>query len=129
MTPQALNRAGFLADAKNPNADLAALHTQYMTASERALVDDVKGQWATFFEVDNQIVDVYLQGTKAAAVKADAMTLGPASDVYYRVLAQTDKLTTEIQVRSDKLAADAERAASVARTTPARRSSAPRPAT
>jgi methyl-accepting chemotaxis protein len=110
------DRAGFIADERPLEQLLGQVDTSAMNEPERALYSQVRQQWRRFFQVDDQVVAIYEQGTAADIARArQIINDGASYDVYVRLNALTAKINASVQHRSTVERAEAASAASAAR--------------
>jgi methyl-accepting chemotaxis protein len=116
VDPKAIDRAGFLAHEPLLQHVLDIARTGSMTKTETALFDDMKQQWAQFFQLDGKIVAICHQNTLAAVLKARGVIQKDQYAIYFKIAGDAQKLSTSVQARRATEQAAAQQAAPAART-------------
>jgi methyl-accepting chemotaxis protein len=102
-TPQAAidpanpNRAGYLGAVADLKTVLAGVHTQWMSADERALMDRLHAQWDKVLATDDSIVEALRGGS---ASKATAILNGDSNTHFVALGEITDELQKSLATRS-----------------------------
>ena len=107
--PEGYNRQGELKSKDNVYAALDAAHVADMTATERALFDQLKPAWDDFFKWDDTIMQ-WLAGDDTAA-RAKAMTSingGEAAESYGKILDITAELDKSVDARVEVVRGEAD---------------------
>ncbi|MEU8814923.1 methyl-accepting chemotaxis protein [Actinoplanes sp. NPDC048796] len=103
------NRKGELAAKERIYADVAAVDTNAMTATEKAEFAKLKPAWDDFFAWDDTVMGWLAQDTRAARAKAmNSINGGDAADAYSVVLDLTAALEKSVEGRVAVLAAEVE---------------------
>jgi methyl-accepting chemotaxis protein len=100
VDPQTENRKGFLGIVADIKANLAAVHTQYLTAGERAQLASLQSMFDQLVAQDDRIAATYRQNTTQAVKQARAMIMGPSWDLYFKIVDVTGALAKSIKARS-----------------------------
>jgi methyl-accepting chemotaxis protein len=110
IDPANANRAGYLDVAGRLRESLTTAPTDVMIPSERAVYDEIRTGWDTFFAGDDDVVALYAQDTPATTTQADELIVGDLYAVYFDILDDTATLLDSVDARvSDAQAAtDAE---------------------
>ncbi|MBM7806518.1 methyl-accepting chemotaxis protein [Geodermatophilus bullaregiensis] len=93
------NRAGFADSADRLRGHLAAMQTDVLSGAEQDAFETIEEQWDAFFEVDDQAVALYAQGTPQGVEAADQLVLGPGWEVYFEVFTLTAELRESLESR------------------------------
>ncbi|MGY1637027.1 HAMP domain-containing protein, partial [Geodermatophilus sp. SYSU D00742] len=102
------NRAGYLDSADRLRAQLEAVPTDVLSASERETFQQIEQNWEAFFAVDDQVVTRYAQGTAAGVEAGDALVVGDGYAVYFEVLQLTADLRESLQSRVEEAVVSAD---------------------
>ncbi|GAA3147174.1 hypothetical protein GCM10010466_42730 [Planomonospora alba] len=110
------NRKGFLDSAAALEEELEAVHTGYLTPSEKALFEQIRTSFDEFLGHDRQVVALFRQDTDAAVKQANALITGAGYEAYYEILESTTQLIDSVKARADAAQTEAEDTAAGART-------------
>jgi methyl-accepting chemotaxis protein len=114
VDPQADDRKGFLGVVADIRTNLAAVHTQYLTAAEQAQLDSLKTMFAQLVTEDDKIAATYRLNTHQAINQARSMIMGPSWDLYFKIVDVTAGLAKSIEARSSALQERAKQASGTA---------------
>jgi methyl-accepting chemotaxis protein len=114
VDPQAENRKGFLDIVTSTKANLAAVHTQFLTASEQAQLASLQTMFTQLVAQDDKIAATYRKNTQQAVNQARTMIMGPSWDLYFKVIDVTDTLAKSIAARSSAVQKQAQQASGTA---------------
>ncbi|GAA3253094.1 methyl-accepting chemotaxis protein [Dactylosporangium siamense] len=114
VAPTSDNRAGFLADKAVLQTLLRDTRTADMTAAERAIFEELRTLWESYWTYDDQIAGLFGQGR---IDDANAVILGPSFEIYVKIVEQTNALIAQVTARASAAAVDAHTAANRARAT------------
>jgi methyl-accepting chemotaxis protein len=115
VQPDGVSRAGYLEVTGRLKAYLDTVHTEYMTASEKATYGQLRADWAAFLAMDDKIAAMFGTGDPAQFAKANATIGGASWDIYYRIMGSTQKLVDSTLKRAHTASVAAADAADKAR--------------
>jgi methyl-accepting chemotaxis protein len=112
------NRAGLLADITAAKKALGEVHTEYMTAAEKAQFTDLMTKWQGYFKTADDQVALLTSGNPNAARAVDEWLNSESGQlaVYLNLTKVSDAMVKEVQARAARTAADAASSAATYRT-------------
>ncbi|MCW2566349.1 MAG: methyl-accepting chemotaxis protein, partial [Mycobacterium sp.] len=97
IDPKSANRQGYDAAVVALKKDLADVHTEWMSAEERALMDQMRAKWDEAIAVDDKIVSALRAGNMSAAV---AVLIGDSEHAFVDLGKLTDALQASVAKRA-----------------------------
>jgi methyl-accepting chemotaxis protein len=97
IDPDSANRKGYDAAVVTLKKDLAEVHTEWMTAEERAIMDRMRAKWDEAIAVDDKIVAALRAGDMSAAV---AVLVGESEHAFVELGTLTSALQASVTTRA-----------------------------
>ncbi|MEV1287516.1 methyl-accepting chemotaxis protein [Micromonospora sp. NPDC049679] len=108
VDPANANRKGYLKAVDDLKVVLNGVNEQWMTADERATMNDLRKQWEAVFATDAKIVATLQQGAPTSAAEAVKILNGDSNDLFGALGKTTKTLVDSVARRSAQANRDAD---------------------